>query len=54
VAFGNVFLGLADSAEAKPTNSVPAKAKAAVTKTEQTPLNPLAKAPGCCQYLPPR
>lgn len=41
------------SVAARPTNSVPAKEKAAVTKTLQTPLKPLANVPGFCQYLPP-
>ncbi|KAH3686504.1 hypothetical protein WICPIJ_002521 [Wickerhamomyces pijperi] len=36
-----------------PINSVPAKEKAAVTNTEQTPLNPLENAPGWYQYLAP-
>ena len=53
MAFGMVFLGLTDSAAAKPTNSVPEKANAAVTNTEHKPLNPWLKAPGLCQYLPP-
>lgn len=49
VAFGSDFRGSAASAAAKPTSSVPAKANAAVTKTEQKPLKPFRKAPGWCQ-----
>lgn len=44
--------GFAVSAAPRPTSSVPAKAKAAVTKTEQSPLKPFSNAPGFCQYLP--
>ena len=51
VALGKDFLGLAASAAARPVNSVPPKAKAAVTKTEQKPLNPLRNAPGSYQYF---
>lgn len=43
------FRGSGVSEAARPTSSVPAKEKAAVTKTEQTPLKPLAKAPGLCE-----
>ena len=46
VARGIVFRGLAVSAAANPTSSVPENAKAAVTKTEQTPLKPFANGPG--------
>lgn len=53
MAVGSVLRGLAVSAAASPTSSVPAKAKAALTKQEQRPLKPLLKAPGSCQYLPP-
>jgi len=48
-----VLRGLGVSEAARPTSSVPAKAKAAVTNTVQTPLKPLANAPGSLQYLPP-
>ncbi|CAF4447059.1 unnamed protein product, partial [Adineta steineri] len=51
VAAGIVFSGLSVSAAANPTNSVPEKEKAAITKTEHTPLNPFANAPGLRQYL---
>jgi hypothetical protein len=44
---------LAASAAASPTNSVPAKANAALTKTLHIPLKPLWKAPGLCQSSPP-
>jgi len=40
------FRGLEASAAARPTSSVPPKAKAATTKTEQKPLKPLLNAPG--------
>jgi hypothetical protein len=40
VAFGSALRGLVDSAAASPMSSVPAKAKAAVTKTVQKPLKP--------------
>lgn len=53
-AVGSDFLGLAVSAAAIPTNSVPEKAKAALTNTSHKPLNPWANAPGISQYLPPR
>jgi hypothetical protein len=53
MAAGRDLRGLAVSAAARPTSSVPAKAKAAVTKTLQTPLKPLLKAPGSDQYWPP-
>jgi hypothetical protein len=46
MALGRLFLGSAVSAAPRPTISVPEKAKAAVTKTEQTPLNPSLNAPG--------
>ena len=52
-AVGKERRGLAVSAAARPTSSVPPKEKAAVTKTEQRPLKPLWKAPGSCQYLVP-
>ncbi len=47
------MVGLCVSAAARPTNSVPANAKAAVTSTLQKPLKPLLKAPGSRQYCPP-
>src|SRR5258708_2988359 len=53
IAPGIVLRGLGVSEAARPTSSVPAKAKAAVTKTAQTPLKPLANAPGSYQYLAP-
>jgi hypothetical protein len=40
VALGSDLRGLAASAAARPTSSVPPKANAAVTKTEQKPLKP--------------
>lgn len=40
VAVGSVLRGLAVSAAARPTSSVPENANAAVTKTEQKPLKP--------------
>ena len=43
-AEGRVWRGVLDSEAARPINSVPAKAKAAVTKTEQKPLNPFLNA----------
>jgi hypothetical protein len=46
MALGRLFLGSAVSAAPSPTISVPLKANAAVTKTEQIPLNPSLKAPG--------
>jgi hypothetical protein len=49
MAVGRERRGLAVSAAARPTSSVPVKAKAAVTKTAQRPLKPLLKAPGLCQ-----
>lgn len=42
------------SVAARPTSSVPAKEKAAVTNTEQTPGKPLASAPGSCHSLAPQ
>lgn len=45
-SLGTEARGLGVSDAARPTSSVPAKEKAAVTKTEQTPLKPFAKAPG--------
>src|SRR5271169_6834739 len=53
MAVGSDFRGFSVSAAARPTSSVPAKAKAAVTNTLQRPLKPLWKAPGLRQYLPP-
>ena len=53
IAVGNVLRGLAVSAAARPTSSVPAKAKAALTKTEQRPWKPFLKAPGLRQYCAP-
>jgi len=53
IALGIALRGLGVSEAARPMSSVPAKAKAAVTKTVQTPLNPLANAPGLSQYLAP-
>ena len=50
---GSDFLGFLVSAAANPANSVPANENAAVTKTLQTPLNPLANAPGEFQSFPP-
>lgn len=47
MAPGMTLRGLGDSATARPTTSVPAMEKAAVTKTAATPLNPLASGPGC-------
>jgi len=52
-ALGMVFRGLGVSEAARPTSSVPANEKAAVTKTRQIPLKPDANAPGFCQYRPP-
>lgn len=52
-AAGMDLRGLGVSEAAKPTSSVPAKANAAVTKTEQTPLKPFEKAPGFCHMEPP-
>ena len=49
IAVGKDLRGLAVSAAARPTSSVPVKAKAAETKTEQRPLKPLWKAPGSVQ-----
>lgn len=46
MAPGIDLTGLRASAAARPTSSVPLKAKAAVTKTLQKPRKPLAKAPG--------
>jgi len=40
MALGRVLRGLSASAAARPTSSVPAKEKAAVTNTLQRPLNP--------------
>ena len=48
-AFGIDLRGLAASAAARPVSSVPPNEKDAVTKTEQKPLKPFAKAPGSCQ-----
>ncbi|CAG8701648.1 14547_t:CDS:2, partial [Acaulospora colombiana] len=53
IADGMVLRGFGVSDAASPTSSVPANENAAVTNTAQTPLNPLANAPGSCQYLPP-
>lgn len=53
VACGMDLSGFFASAAAKPVSSVPPKAKAAVTNTEQKPLKPFRKAPGSCQYLAP-
>jgi hypothetical protein len=53
MAFGRDFLGSAVSAAPRPTISVPENAKAAVTKTEQTPLKPSLNAPGLRKYFPP-
>ena len=53
MALGMTFRGLGCSVAAKPTSSVPANEKAAVTKTAQTPLKPLANAPGSYQYRAP-
>jgi hypothetical protein len=53
IALGRLFLGFAVSAAPKPTISVPLKAKAAVTNTEQRPLKPSLKAPGLWKYFPP-
>ena len=53
MAVGRDLCGFAASAAVRPTNSVPAKAKAALAKTLQSPLNPLLKAPGLYQYVPP-
>lgn len=44
-ALGMVLRGLGVSEAARPTSSVPANEKAAVTKTLQTPLNPFANPP---------
>ena len=41
MAVGRALRGFSVSAAARPTSSVPAKAKAAVTKVEQSPLKPL-------------
>lgn len=53
MALGRDFFGLAVSAAARPTNSVPIKENEDVTKTLQKPLNPLFVAPGLVQYCPP-
>jgi len=53
MAVGRDLRGLAVSAAARPTSSVPPKAKAAVTKTLHSPLKPLWNAPGSFQYRPP-
>src|SRR5690349_24291767 len=47
VALGRDLRGLAASAAARPTSSVPPKANAAVTKTEQKPLKPVVYR---CEY----
>lgn len=52
-AEGMVLRGLGVSVAARPTSSVPANEKAAVTNTAQTPLKPLANAPGFCHKAPP-
>jgi len=52
-AAGMVLRGSGVSEAASPTSSVPAKENAAVTNTEQTPLKPLANAPGLLQLAPP-
>ena len=52
-AAGMVLRGSGVSEAARPTSSVPAKENAAVTNTEQTPLKPLANAPGLLQLAPP-
>jgi hypothetical protein len=41
VALGKAFRGLAASAAARPTNSVPEKLKAAMMNTVQKPLKPV-------------
>lgn len=46
IALGKDNLGFSDSAEARPTSSVPPKENAAATKTEHTPLKLFAKEPG--------
>ena len=53
MAVGRDLRGFWVSAAARPTSSVPVKAKAAVTNTAQSPLKPLLKAPGSCQKRPP-
>jgi hypothetical protein len=54
MAPGRALAGFSDSAAARPTSSVPEKAKAAVTKTEQTPLKPFLNALGLYQSLAPQ
>lgn len=54
MAPGRAVAGFSASAAARPTSSVPENAKAAVTKTEQTPLKPFLKAPGSYQSLAPQ
>lgn len=54
MAPGKALAGFSASAAARPTSSVPEKAKAAVTNTEQTPLNPFLNAPGSYQSLAPQ
>lgn len=54
MAEGSALIGLGCSVAARPTSSVPAKEKAAVTKTEHTPGKPFARAPGSCHSLAPQ
>ena len=53
MAVGKDLRGFLVSAAARPTNSVPAKEKAAVTRILQKPLKPLLNPPGSLQYRPP-
>jgi hypothetical protein len=53
IALGIVLRGLGVSDAARPTSSVPANANPAMTNTAQTPLKPLANAPGSYQYFAP-
>jgi len=49
-AAGRNMRGFEVSEAAIPTNSVPAKENAAVTKTAHMPWKPFAKGPGSLQY----
>lgn len=53
VAFGNVSLWFAVSAEVRPTNLVPENEIVVVTKTEEKPWKPFLNAQNSCQNLPP-
>jgi len=54
IAPGRALMGFSASADARPTSSVPEKAKAAVTKTVHTPLKPFRNAPGSYHNLAPQ